>query len=161
MMAKHQPLPDLNRWQPLAGEMLPEVWTALWQQEDWNSGSSDSLMQLFFILLPAVRVAHRKNDEEFLLRAYAFAQWCASQPEKEFWNPAGVAFFEHVFDEDRPSDIVAWLSPKIFADIESLLEFRLGAERSREIKKMFAARTVRKNEKYASMIASAERRITA
>jgi hypothetical protein len=161
MMARRQPQPDPNRWQSFAKEMLPEVWTALWQQEDWNPGSSDSLMQLFFILRPAAQAAHRKHDEEFLFRAYAFAQWCASQPEREIWNPAGVAFFEHVFDDAKPNDIVPWISPKVLADIESLLEFRLGAERCREIKKAFAARTVRKNEKYASLIAGAERRISA
>ena len=158
-MAKRQSQPEPSRWQPLAKEMLPEAWTAL--QEDWSPGGSDSPMQFFFVLLSAVKAAHRKNDEEFLFRAYAFAQWCASQPEKELWNPAGVAFFEHVFDETRPNDVVPWISPRVFADVEGLLEFRLGAERSGEVKEAFAARTMKKNEKYASIIAGAEMRVSA
>ena len=150
---------DPMRWQVLARALLPEIFRVLFADEQWNPGCSDSLMQFFFVLTPVVKQAHLSRDEEFLFRVHAFADWCMRQPEQEIFNPAGVAFYENLFD-DRPHDeAISWISPTVFADIEELLGFRLGAERFAKVKAAYAKRTSFNDRKYASVIAQAERQM--
>jgi hypothetical protein len=41
-----------------------------------------------------------------LEKIYGFADWCASQKEKELWNAAGVAFYEHLADSNRTLEAI-------------------------------------------------------
>jgi hypothetical protein len=144
---------SIERWQPLAQAILPDVF-----QQASESGiyCSDTPMQFFFALLPAVRNAHRADDQAFLLNAYAFAHWCMTQPEKELWNPAGVGFYEHIFDE-LPADAVApWIAPRVFSDMEALLAFRLGEKKAAAVKASYVKRTSPKEQKFMSVISRAE-----
>jgi hypothetical protein len=154
---KKTSVPDPQRWQGLAKGLVPEVYDVLLADEEWNHGCSKSLMQFFFVFLPMVRDAHRAKNEALLYRAHAFADWCMRQPEQDIWNPAGVAFYEHIFDECPASEIVPWISAKVFSDIASLLDWRLGQKKSDEIKKAFKSRKSANEVKYPGVIALAER----
>jgi hypothetical protein len=69
----------------------------------------------FLELLPRVRAAHQDSDTEALRRIYAFAEWCLEQKDKNLWNPAGVGFYEHLFDSHRSlwPEMVRWLAPGV------------------------------------------------
>jgi hypothetical protein len=95
--------------------------------------------QAFFELLPRVRKAHQDGDTETLRRIYGFAEWCFEQKAKELWNPAGVAFYEHLFDS-HPSlwpEFVRWLSPRVVEGCWGLWEWRLNAELLAEVRRLF------------------------
>ena len=96
----------------------------------------------FFDLLPRVRKAHLADDHDMLCRIYGFAQWCFDQPNPELWNPAGVCFYEHLFDSHPKlwPEIVRWLSPKVFRGCWSLWEFQLSAQNLAEVKRVYSAR---------------------
>jgi hypothetical protein len=65
------------------------------------------------------------------------------QEEKDLWNSAGVAFYEHLFGSIRDTDTVcSWLSSKVFADIESLLEVQNPPHRVAAIKAAFHSKKV-------------------
>ena len=95
----------------------------------------------FFELLPRVREAHQAGDTESQRRIYGFAEWCFEQPSKELWNPAGVAFYEHLFDSHRSlwPEFVRWLSPWVVEGCWGLWECRLLAEEIAEVRNLLAA----------------------
>jgi hypothetical protein len=69
---------------------------------------------LFFDLLPLVRAAFETENEGLARRIFAFAEWCAVQTAKELWNPAGLAFYEHLFDQPAYSEqVIPLLSPRV------------------------------------------------
>jgi len=59
-----------------------------------------------------------------------------------FWNPAGVCFYEHVFDLKRIvwRDVVPWISPRVIEDCWGLWERRLTGEELERLKELFAKR---------------------
>lgn len=83
----------MSVWRRKALKLFPELRLELHRKE-YNT------YQLYFDLLPALRDAHKANDLDSLKKIYGFAEWCILQNEKDLWNPAGVAFYEHLFDED-------------------------------------------------------------
>jgi hypothetical protein len=69
---------------------------------------------LFFDLQMLLPAAYDGGDEDLLRRIFGFAEWCARQTAKELWNPAGVSFYEHLFDDPAYSDrVLPWLSPAV------------------------------------------------
>lgn len=83
---------------------------------------------LFFQILPATIEAHKNNDISRLKKYYAFAEWCFRQKEKDLWNSAGVAFYEHLGDqEETRKEMPKWITKNIYNDIRPLLELRLEA----------------------------------
>jgi hypothetical protein len=101
-----------------------------------------SVYQLFFDLLPMSREAHDINDSEALGRIYGFADWCFRQREKGLWNPAGVAFYEQVFDvaEEKWPDILPWIPSDVERDCWTLWNLRLGPAKEARLRKLFAQR---------------------
>src|SRR5438552_15545583 len=79
-------------WRRKALELFPELRSEFQRPES-------SIYTVFFELLPMVRQAHDGNDVDLLRRIYGFAEWCLEQTAKDLWNAAGVAFYEHLFDE--------------------------------------------------------------
>ena len=155
---KGSPIRPSTTWQDLAKVLLPKVYDGFCSNEAWKDANG-SVMSFFFELLAATKRAHRNNDEEFLVCAYAFAHWCMMQPDRDLWNSAGVAFFADMFG-DLPADTVApWIESGVFAEVVPLIEFRLGAERARRIRKRFEARRETLERNYASVIARAHRQI--
>lgn len=138
-------------WQVLGKAMLPELVV------EQGEGSA---LAFFSALLAAAKAAHRANDDAFLLRAYAFAHWGMSQPDRDVWNAAGVGFFQHLFDDMPPDTVAPWIASEAFSDVVPLLEVQLGAERARKVRKRFEARKVAIESNYPGVIARAEREMT-
>jgi hypothetical protein len=92
----------------------------------------------FFDVLPFVLGAHRSGDGDALRRGYGFAEWCFRHGG-ELENAAGVAFYEHLFDEwDVHDDVVRWLDPGIARACWPLLEVRLDAEKLAFLRRRFS-----------------------
>jgi hypothetical protein len=92
-------------WRRRALELFPQLRREL-NRRDYSAYS------LFADLRPLLRAAHDDGDGELLRRIYDFAEWCARQRAKDLWNPAGVSFYEHLFDYPAYSErVVHWLSP--------------------------------------------------
>ena len=105
-----------------------------------------SVYMLFFELLPMSRQAHKTGDDEALRSIYGFAEWCFEQKAKDMWNAAGVAFYEHLFD-DHPSlwpEVVQWLSPPVIQGVRGLWEWRLSAEELAEVIRLIEGRRQRR-----------------
>ncbi len=111
-------------------EVLPELRHLLESEEEIFSANA-----LWFELLPRVQEAHRVGDRAFLGRAYAYAEWCRVQPDREVWNAVGVSFYEHLFDQPWMRPLVApWLSKGAVADAWQLWEGRLPADVMSEVR---------------------------
>lgn len=92
-------------WRRRALEQFPQLRREL-------NGGGYTPYSLFADLKPMFRLAHDEGDNELLRRIYGFAEWCAQQKAKELWNPAGVSFYEHLFDyPDYSERVISWLSP--------------------------------------------------
>ena len=76
-----------------------------------------------------------------------FAEWCAAQPNKELWNPAGVAFYEHLFDTSELSstDVLPWLSQRVRGNCRGLWEWRLPPEKFAELDRQLRSVAVRRH----------------
>jgi hypothetical protein len=49
-----------------------------------------------------------------------------NQPEEALWNPAGVAFYEHLVDDPHTLEqIPIWLSPEVFSGVLGLFKWRM------------------------------------
>jgi hypothetical protein len=107
-------------WRRHAANLLPE----LWADED----DRESPYMFFFAVLPFVRDAHRREDDEALGRGYAFAAWCFEQGG-DVENAAAVAFYEHLFDSwDAHKDVARWLDPTVARACWPLWEARLDGD---------------------------------
>lgn len=95
-----------------------------------------TIYQLFFDLFPILEEAHETSDEVELRKIYGFAEWCLHQRSKNLWNPAGVAFYEHLFDLPNWEDILPWLSPFVIENCSSLWEMRLQSEKFTKVEKL-------------------------
>ena len=103
-----------------------------------------SVYQIFFRILPMSRDAHKAGDVDTLRKIYGFAEWCFEQRAKEMWNAAGVAFYEHLFD-DHPSlraEVVQWLPPRVIVGCMGLWGWRLSPNDLATVKKLIDARRV-------------------
>jgi hypothetical protein len=94
-------------WRRRALELFPQLRGEI-------TGRDCSVYSLFFELKPMLRAAFDAGDTDLLGRIFGFAEWCSSQTAKELWNPAGVAFYEHLFDYPQYSEqVIPWLSPHV------------------------------------------------
>lgn len=110
----------MTTWQQKALELFPDLQSDI-EEPDAN------IYTLFFELLPRCETAHVAGDTLELQKIYGYAEWCSFQQEKDLWNAAGVAFYEHLVDEPLMKEqIPLWLSPEIFEQVSGLLEWRMG-----------------------------------
>lgn len=117
-------------WRCHAIELFPSL------QNELNDPEY-TIYMLYFDLLPMTLEAHEKNDCDRLRRIYGFAAWCVNQTTGELMNAAGVAFYEHLFDEKRYwGKVVPWLSPHVIRECWPLWEFRLEKTDLAEIEKL-------------------------
>lgn len=117
-------------WRRRAMEAFPELRQELRDREF-------SVYMLFFELLPLAREAHATSDTVTLKKIYGFAEWCLRQKAEALWNAAGVAFYEHVFDERRLwKAVLPWLSPWVIDTCEPLWENMLETEQFTALKRM-------------------------
>src|SRR5262245_57598921 len=117
-------------WRRRALETFPEL------RQDLNDPDL-TIYQLFFDLLPAVRSAHERRDEEDLRRIYDYAAWAFMVPEH--MNAVAVSFYEHLLDGPVPEmkDVARRLSLTIIEAIWPLWEDRLDADRLAEAARIF------------------------
>ena len=110
----------MTDWQQKALGLFPDL-----QPDIEEEGAN--IYTLFFELLPRCEAAHIAGDTLELQKIYSYAEWCLHQQEKDLWNAAGVAFYEHLVDEPLMREqIPLWLSPEIFEQVSGLLEWRMG-----------------------------------
>jgi len=101
----------MTLWQQKALELFPDLQPDI-EEDDAN------IYTLFFEILPRCLVAHVNDDTEELRKIYGYADWCFHQEEKDLWNAAGVAFYEHLVDEPLTREqIPLRLTPEIFAGV--------------------------------------------
>jgi hypothetical protein len=104
-----------------------------------------SIYSVFFGVLPALVEAHKAKDTLKIARIYDFAEWCFRQKEKDLWNAAGVAFYEHLGDyEETLKEFPQWIKPNIYADIRGLLELRLEDTEVQKLDNIYGFRAKRK-----------------
>ena len=128
----------MSTWRRKAIELFPDL-------RQLFSRPETSPYDVFFELLPRCREAHERNDEAELAKIYGYATWCARQPAKTLWNPAGVSFYEHIVDcPQARQEFHRWVEPDVFDDVSSLLEWRLGPERFRDLAEAYANNRVKK-----------------
>jgi hypothetical protein len=124
----------MSAWRRRALELFPQLCEEL-HRRDY------SIYMLYFDLLPMVRDAHDAADADLARRIYGFAEWCFEQTAKDLWNAAGVAFYEHLFDEKRYwRHVIPWLSPRVLKGCWTLWEARLTAEELAELRKLIENR---------------------
>jgi hypothetical protein len=110
-------------WRRHAAHALPELWG------DEDDRTTPHLF--FFTLLPFVRDAHRRGDDDALGRAYGFARWCLRQGG-DLGNAAAVSFYEHLFDAwDVHRDVLRCLDDATVRAIWPLWAARLEPEQLR------------------------------
>ena len=99
----------------------------------------------FFDLLPRCRDAHTRSDIAELGRIYEYAEWCLNQKSDKLWNPAGVCFYEHLFDSSSSlwPEIIPWLSPSVLARCMGLWESRLSKDEMRLLENLFKSRVTK------------------
>ena len=120
-------------WREKARELFPALQADL-ELEGY------SIYSLFFDLLPMALQAHDSDDTQLLQRIYNYAEWCFSQEERDLWNPAGVAFYEDLFDEDeRWETVTPWLSKEVVEGCWTLWEFGLSPERFERLRSLIEA----------------------
>lgn len=103
-----------------------------------------SSLYLFYLdFLPLTHEAHEKNDENFLKKIYGFSEWCCNQEAKDLWNPAGVSFYEHLFDIKRIywEDVISWLSDDVIDMHKGLWEMFLEEDCYQDLVSLLNQRT--------------------
>lgn len=106
-------------WRRKALAIFPELATEL-------NEPKYAIYQLFFDLTPMAEQGHRNRDTDLLGKIYGFAEWCLNQSDKDLWNSAGAAFYEHLFDERSMWDqLVPWLSPEVISQVQGLRAIHL------------------------------------
>lgn len=109
----------MSAWRRKALELFPD------ERREIQDGRT-TIYQLFFLLLPRCRQAHKDDDIKELGKIYGYAEWCFRQRAQSLWNSAGVAFYEHLGDEPETRDEMhLWVKPDIFDDVLSLLQRRM------------------------------------
>ena len=125
----------MSAWRSRALETFPELRAEI-------ESPDATLHEIFFTLLPWCRDAHHSGNDEVLSRIYGFAEWCAGQPAKELWNPAGVAFYEHLGDSQVTlTAIPKWVSREVFEDIAGLLAARIGEAKVAQLRRQYNSRS--------------------
>ena len=119
-------------WRQRALELFPNL------KNDLNRPDY-TIYSLFFDLLSAVQQAHRQGDQDRLTAIYGFATWCARERAQPLWNAAGVAFYEHLFDEPwMRQQVPPWLPADVRAEFGGLWEARLSASDLAQVRGLLA-----------------------
>jgi hypothetical protein len=117
----------MSAWRQKAIEVCPDL------RKEFEDPEM-TIYEVFFELLPRVRQAHSRGDNDELRLIYAYAEWCFAQKARDLWNSAGVAFYEHLVDNPVTfAAIPQWLSPGVFADVRTLFEARLSPAEYRRL----------------------------
>ncbi|MBI2079395.1 hypothetical protein HYT84_01410 [Candidatus Micrarchaeota archaeon] len=83
---------DLKNWKEVVKNRFPEI---------YNSQEHETIYSFLFDFLECVEKKHKDNDEKFLMKAYCFAEDCYNSKSDEIRNAIGVAFYEHVTNDEK------------------------------------------------------------
>lgn len=118
----------MNTWRNKAKESLPGLRVNVQRA---------SLYQVFFDLRNALCKAHKAKDELLLKNIYGFAEWCYRH--SDMWNAAGVAFYEHLGDDDLVRrEFPRYVPHSIYRKIEPRLAVSLSSAQLYEIQKVYS-----------------------
>jgi hypothetical protein len=121
----------MSVWRRKAIECLPQL------KKEFEH-PDNSIYNVFSEMLSALVIAYKEQDNEKINRIYGFAEWCLNQKEKDLWNAAGVAFYEHLGDhQETLKEFPKWVKPNIYAQIRGLLELRLEKAEMKKIDKLY------------------------
>jgi hypothetical protein len=121
----------MSVWRRKAIECLPQL------KKEFEH-PDNSIYNVFSEMLSALVIAYKEQDNEKINRIYSFAEWCLNQKEKDLWNAAGVAFYEHLGDhQETLTELPKWVKPNIYAQIRGLLELRLEKADMKKIDKLY------------------------
>ena len=121
----------MSTWRRKAIECLPELRKEFEQTET-------SIYVVFSEMLTALVDAHKQTNIARLKQIYDFAEWCLSQKEKDLWNAAGVAFYEHLGDyEETMKEFPKWIKSEIYSQIRGLLELRIQESELKKLDKLY------------------------
>ena len=124
----------MSAWRQRAIELFPDL------REDFED-SDTTIYDVFCELLPRVREAHARDDNEELRRIYSYAEWCMHQDAHDIWNAAGVAFYEHLVDDPLTfAAIPSWVPPDVFMSVSGLFEARLESDDYRRLCEVYSAK---------------------
>ena len=124
----------MSTWRRKALEAFPEL-----REELTEPHEIESVYSLWFELLPMARSADDDGDTDLLRRIYEYAHLVSAAPSKELWNPVGVAFLEHLFDdatEARMRDVLAWLADDVVQDVWGLWQWRLEGDKVEIVRRL-------------------------
>jgi hypothetical protein len=131
----------MSVWRRKAVLLFPELKA---DSKGWSS-----VYQLFFDLLPFTLDSHRLGNDSALFRAYGYAEWCLHQESKEFWNAAGLCFYENLFDQqDKWDEVIPWLSPFVIAECSDIWQTHLGSAKFRLLKQKLASGKISKRNSF-------------
>ena len=122
----------MSTWRRKAIECLPEL------KKEFGRDKA-TIYEVFSEMISAAVKAHLEKDKEKLQKIYGFAEWCFQQKDKDLWNAAGVAFYEHLGDHEATrNEIHLWVKPNIFTAIRGLLELRLDSKEMKKIELLYS-----------------------
>lgn len=125
---------DKTEWELMAQALVPD------EYEEERTEGIGSIYLLLGSLLSRIRRAHLEGDNEYLLCAYSFADWCARQEDQEVWNASGVSFYEGAFDRLPVEQVAPWIRRDIYEENRDLLE-AMRPELFAEIDRAYESRT--------------------
>lgn len=121
----------MSTWRRKAIALFPELLYDITQRDT-------TIYTVFFELLPRCRQAHQAGNLPELQKIYGYAEWCLRQKARDISNAAAVAFYEHLGDYPETSaEVNKWLKPDVFAEVASLLEYRMDRNEFIKIKAQF------------------------
>ena len=122
----------MSAWRRRALEAFPDHGTEI-------RAPQLTLHQLFFEMGQWCRDAHAAGDRELLSRIYSYAEWCFRLPDRSAANAAAVSFYEHLGDSRATlSAMPEWVPKDVFADVASLLEYRVGGAALADVRAAYA-----------------------
>jgi hypothetical protein len=131
----------MSKWRQKAIEILPKC------KREFEHRDA-SIYTVFFELLPATHEAHKIKDKDSLKKYYDFAEWCFRQKEKDLRNAAGVAFYEHLGDDEITlKEFPQWVKHDIYSEVRELLEMMISKEKLEKADLYYAARPTIKKKK--------------
>jgi len=88
--------------------------------------------------------ARTNRSHHIVPKIISYLPRCFQQKENELWNAAGVAFYEHLGDnEETLKEMSAWVKPTIYTNIRGLLALRLGESEIEKLDQMYGVKPMK------------------
>ena len=119
----------MSSWRRHALALLPE-------RRRWLEDPQATVYDAFSEVSSAFQAALVTHDLTRIDALLGFGEWALRQRAEHVWNPAGVRFLEHIFDEPGAFPLVAPRLPlSLVREVGTLWEGRLTPEQSNEVQR--------------------------